>query len=336
VVNLVVYAVDCVLLLLFFDGFLGSESLSTFASLLFAVHPIHTEAVAGIVGRADLLAGFFFLLSLIAYSNSVPSREVAREAAAKVLEGAAKGKRVKKDTDSEGDDSEDDEETVAKHAAAAGLNAECKAEDSVGALMWACVSVVLAGMGMLCKEQAVTALGLCLIYDFVFNDGLFLLQTPSPSSSPFRTSLRFRHRHLIVLIGLGLILYARLMFMGQVPKFVATDNPAAASKSFTTKVLTFNYLYALNGGLLLYPRVMSCDWASGSIALITSVEDPRNGATLVLYSLAFLALACLLTTQMLPSDADRRTLVLGLAMVVVPATPAMGLVATVGFVLAGE
>ncbi|XP_068082907.1 protein O-mannosyl-transferase TMTC1 [Anabrus simplex] len=37
------------------------------AGLLFAAHPIHTEAVTGIVGRADVLACVFFLLSFLAY-----------------------------------------------------------------------------------------------------------------------------------------------------------------------------------------------------------------------------------------------------------------------------
>ncbi|XP_076318476.1 protein O-mannosyl-transferase TMTC2-like isoform X1 [Tachypleus tridentatus] len=37
------------------------------AGLLFAVHPIHTEAVSGLVGRADVGACFFFLLTLQAY-----------------------------------------------------------------------------------------------------------------------------------------------------------------------------------------------------------------------------------------------------------------------------
>lgn len=40
---------------------------ATLAGLLFAVHPIHTEAVTGIVGRADVLACVFFLISLLAY-----------------------------------------------------------------------------------------------------------------------------------------------------------------------------------------------------------------------------------------------------------------------------
>ncbi|EZA56626.1 Transmembrane and TPR repeat-containing protein [Ooceraea biroi] len=37
------------------------------AGLLFAAHPVHTEAVTGIVGRADVLACIFFLLSFLAY-----------------------------------------------------------------------------------------------------------------------------------------------------------------------------------------------------------------------------------------------------------------------------
>ncbi|CAI9611155.1 unnamed protein product [Staurois parvus] len=41
------------------------------AALLFAVHPVHTEAVAGIVGRADVLACLLFLLAFLSYIRSV-------------------------------------------------------------------------------------------------------------------------------------------------------------------------------------------------------------------------------------------------------------------------
>ncbi|XP_054259465.1 protein O-mannosyl-transferase TMTC1-like [Macrosteles quadrilineatus] len=42
---------------------------ATVAGLLFAAHPIHTEGVAGIVGRADVLACFLFLLSFLIYHD---------------------------------------------------------------------------------------------------------------------------------------------------------------------------------------------------------------------------------------------------------------------------
>uniref|UniRef100_A0A8C5DXP0 dolichyl-phosphate-mannose--protein mannosyltransferase n=1 Tax=Gouania willdenowi TaxID=441366 RepID=A0A8C5DXP0_GOUWI len=48
---------------------IGEGLWSLLAGLLFASHPIHTEAVAGIVGRADEGAALFFLLSLLCYIN---------------------------------------------------------------------------------------------------------------------------------------------------------------------------------------------------------------------------------------------------------------------------
>lgn len=45
------------------------------AGLLFAAHPVHTEAVAGIVGRADVGACLFFLLALLCYIQYVKYRD---------------------------------------------------------------------------------------------------------------------------------------------------------------------------------------------------------------------------------------------------------------------
>lgn len=47
---------------------MGLQRGAVFAALLFAVHPIHAEAVAGVTfGRADLLAGLFSLSALLLY-----------------------------------------------------------------------------------------------------------------------------------------------------------------------------------------------------------------------------------------------------------------------------
>ncbi|XP_072300969.1 protein O-mannosyl-transferase TMTC4 isoform X2 [Eucyclogobius newberryi] len=43
---------------------------SLLAAFFFAAHPIHTESVAGIVGRADLLCGLFFQLSFLSYCRA--------------------------------------------------------------------------------------------------------------------------------------------------------------------------------------------------------------------------------------------------------------------------
>lgn len=44
--------------------------------LLFASHPLHTEAVAGVVGRADLAACILYLLSFLAYTAHVKYRDI--------------------------------------------------------------------------------------------------------------------------------------------------------------------------------------------------------------------------------------------------------------------
>ncbi|XP_050076758.1 protein O-mannosyl-transferase TMTC2 [Anopheles maculipalpis] len=52
-----------------------SRSGVAITGLLFAAHPIHTEAVAGVVGRADLTGCIFYLLALLAYIRHVRWRQ---------------------------------------------------------------------------------------------------------------------------------------------------------------------------------------------------------------------------------------------------------------------
>ena len=65
VTNILLHAVNSVLVLLVLAGLTQHAGLAWTAALLFAVHPIHTEVVAGVAaGRPELLATMFFLLAL--------------------------------------------------------------------------------------------------------------------------------------------------------------------------------------------------------------------------------------------------------------------------------
>lgn len=74
-INVLLHTVVCVLFLslsqsLIFSHHSSSKTSKLYAfvsSLIFALHPIHTEAVAGVVGRAELLSAIFFLSSLLTY-----------------------------------------------------------------------------------------------------------------------------------------------------------------------------------------------------------------------------------------------------------------------------
>jgi 4-amino-4-deoxy-L-arabinose transferase-like glycosyltransferase len=63
-VNLLLYAA-CAAAVAELARRMGGVTVAYLAGLLFAVHPLHTEVVAGLVGRADLLCTLFFLLPLI-------------------------------------------------------------------------------------------------------------------------------------------------------------------------------------------------------------------------------------------------------------------------------
>ena len=70
---------------------------------------------------------------------------------------------------------------------------------------------------------------------------------------------------------------------GELPTFLVEDNPASFSESFLTRFLTFNYLFAANGGFLLSPTTLCYDWQGGSIPLITALSDNRNLWTISFY-----------------------------------------------------
>ena len=63
-INILLHGAVAALLYLVWRRCLGQGELAWWAALLFAVHPVLSEAVAGLVGRADLLAALFALLAL--------------------------------------------------------------------------------------------------------------------------------------------------------------------------------------------------------------------------------------------------------------------------------
>lgn len=82
--NVILYGLLCLLSAPVYELFLRKSryqknisNTALCASLLFAVHPVHTEPVAGIVGRADLLSSIFFFLALLIYENSRVSKGIS-------------------------------------------------------------------------------------------------------------------------------------------------------------------------------------------------------------------------------------------------------------------
>ncbi len=64
-VNVLLHGVACWLVWLLLVRLLGDRAVAALTAVVFAVHPVHCEAVAGVVGRAEVLAAVFLLAGLV-------------------------------------------------------------------------------------------------------------------------------------------------------------------------------------------------------------------------------------------------------------------------------
>ncbi|XP_066562869.1 protein O-mannosyl-transferase TMTC4 isoform X2 [Amia ocellicauda] len=260
---------------------------SFLAALLFAVHPVHTESVAGIVGRADLLCALFFQLSFLSYC--------------KAFHG----------------DSKDDKFSVS----------------------WTIISLLLCAVAMLCKEQGITVLGVNAAFDVLvicsvnFNE---LCQRLLNKAKPLEINEFFRKGFLtrmgLLTLGGTILLYTRWRIMGTgPPAFTEVDNPASFAENIFVRTVNYNYYYSLNAWLLLCPWWLCFDWSMGCVPLIKSVSDWRIISLLLLW----ICLIGLISQALCSEDSSkRRTLTLGLILLIIPFLPASNLFFRVGFVIA--
>lgn len=130
--------------------------------LVFASHPIHTEAVAGVVGRADLAAANLYLLSFLAYVTHVKHRD---NICCANCNPDAQDHHINHRVVIE----------VRKNWSRRMGRELCAKQELRGCCWWKglevwgflVLSVVLAVAAMLSKETGVTVLGVCVVYDIL-------------------------------------------------------------------------------------------------------------------------------------------------------------------------
>ncbi|CAH0393458.1 unnamed protein product [Bemisia tabaci] len=336
--NVILHGINSVLLLSVYKLLLGVESpkLSLVAASLFALHPVHTESVAGIVGRADLLSTFFAFISILVYQYAVR-----------------------------------------------------KENTSVSSLSYCALSCVFVGIAMLCKEQGITIISICCLYDLLIVNNMYLnkmlhevfnssqkkpksnkqlphkilnqihqnglnghsnghgagavsMQNGNRSNGLSDEKLK-DNRHFFLLLlrqsilcfGCVALLYLRWIVMGSAPPvFQKVDNPASFLNNTLEKVVNYNYLYSLNMWILLCPEWLCFDWSMGCIPPISVCKFPidlRLLAVVILW-VSFAATMKRLTKSF--NTQEWRGIVIALALLIIPFLPASNLVFRVGFVIA--
>ena len=113
---------------------LAAPTAAWIAAALFAVHPIHTEAVTGIVGRAELLAALFSIAALLALARALRPGMINRPLAP----SSERSERIEGPLAPSGEPSE-------------------RLEG------WLACSLTAFAVAVLCKESAFTTIGLVLV-----------------------------------------------------------------------------------------------------------------------------------------------------------------------------
>ncbi len=84
-VNVLLHALNSALVFLLLDRLLRQQLAAVIGAAIFAIHPIHVEAVAWISGRAELLAALFFLLAWVLHLRRAPELVASRWAVRAVV-----------------------------------------------------------------------------------------------------------------------------------------------------------------------------------------------------------------------------------------------------------
>uniref|UniRef100_A0A286XJA6 dolichyl-phosphate-mannose--protein mannosyltransferase n=1 Tax=Cavia porcellus TaxID=10141 RepID=A0A286XJA6_CAVPO len=340
VVNVILHCLVTLVLMYTCDrAVFRSRGLAFVTALLFAVHPVHTEAVAGIVGRADVLACLLFLLAFLSYNRSLDQHGaggclppaaspfflllslllgtcamLVKETGVTVF-----GVCLVYDFFSL---SHKQDQSIASGT----LGPPASLPSSHAQLENGKLQIPHRGAWGGCHQnpRAVAFQWLCELWS--------LSLTASSDRNCLLTMRPFFKRAILVISYVIVILYFRLWIMGgSMPLFSEQDNPASFSPYILTRFLTYSYLLAFNVWLLLAPVTLCYDWQVGSIPLVETIWDTRNLATIFLaIVMALLSLHCLAAFKRL----EHKEVLVGLLFLVFPFIPASNLFFRVGFVVA--
>ena len=276
-----------------------SEMVPFSAGLLFATHPAHVEAVASIVGRAEMLSAILCLigfdiwrhksdfksaiLAIVLVYASVLCKEItfATYGAFIVWDGLKAVNSAVLDSKQAAS-----EATTAKQHEASLKPSNVKPK--AGLSFSAPVVIKKAAAKNQSKEY--------LLLKSWNKSVVEKLPAWTPSWVPRFLRLTFFSSSWIVrttltLIAFALYLRMRTVLMGDsmlVQNYRRVENPLAYIESKLELMMSAAFLHANYLWILLYPVYLSCDWSFNCIHLISSVSDFHNLYSIGAYSLVAL------------------------------------------------
>ncbi|KAH9496994.1 Protein O-mannosyl-transferase tmtc3 [Dermatophagoides farinae] len=299
-INIILHIIVSLQYFRFCQLFMSTKS-SFLAAILFSVHPIHTEAVTSLVGRAECLCAIFFLATIFSYHRLL----MAIDSNNKWIWLMASITSITVSTFSK--------------------------EQGITSIAICMVIEIFFNQKL---QRLASKLSLKVYYNNNNNDykqtkSLKRISSLSVLSCP-KWIKEMITRITIIIVWTILLLTIRFWLMRwQLPIFTKFDNPAVNAPNRLSRQLTQHYLYAFNIWLLLNPWTLCCDWTMGSIQLIESFNDHRNIVTLIFYSFFFL-----LIYKSFGVNDGCRIIMVSLSLMIFPFIPASNIFFPVGFVVA--
>jgi len=272
VVNVLLHALVTVLVYRLFARLFAART-ALIGAALFAVHPVHVEAVAGVVGRAELLSAALVLVALLLHVRSRPP--VTGVGGVRGRGGAGGGERA--------------------GAGAGGAAAEGDARAGGGrATVWICAALYL--VASLAKESSLAAIGLVAAYEITFRYG----GRPALwARSLRRDAVRLYLPWILAALAALAMRYAALGFIAKADPLNAIDNPLIVAP-VAARIPTALRIYAEYVRLALFPVRLAMDYSANQVPVSTWRDGPVwIGAALALLSAAGLAAAFVRRSRLL-------------------------------------
>jgi hypothetical protein len=234
-----------------------------FVGILFAIHPIHTEAVACIVGRADVLCCLFYFLSILLYIESC----------ARILPNDAL------DPNAENDKPE------AAVLPSTMITQTCLVVSSAAFMV----------LSTLSKEIGITTIPILILWELL----IVLRRQAGPMPSTIRqkhcprTVLESVCRCAVVVVSGLAVLVWRFRLHGDsfMYKWSKLENHIQLLPLGFTKCASYAYVHARYFLLFWVPYPLCYDYGFEAWPLIESVYDVRNVTTVTMYLIMLSILA---------------------------------------------
>ena len=343
--NIIIYCLAVVTMYNFANQWMNRRG-ARVASLLFCFHPIHVEAVASIVGRADALCGLLVLCACILYTTHSRSGRITININTSGIGKNSKDNNNNNNHNNSNNNNNNGGKIVNPYRNVNEVSDSNNSLGYIGSSLCFLSSLVMCIAASLAKEVGVTVFGVLILLEFADTARFIQLDalqrskrlslTDDQRMSSLAGGIQYTLsspwsmlRIILILVTFALFMWFRLYIHGEHTMYQWTnlENHVHHLPTFLERTLSYGQSHFWYFAKLVFPRHLCFDYGLACIPTIASIADWRNIFPIISYS----GVALLLGQALMKM---RISLLVGFAMLLLPLFPALNIVFPVGTLLA--